>query len=89
MPAGSQIDGDDELMNCFCDMVVQRKAFSFISKRNQLSEILTISNLQHATSKTPLITTTYLRNCENIDRNVLLFLCCDSSMQERLRPWCM
>ena len=38
------------MMNCFCGMVGRRKTFRFISSRD-MSEILTITNLRHATSR--------------------------------------
>ena len=40
------------MMNCFCGMVDRRKAFRPYFQPGPLSEILTISNLRHAASRT-------------------------------------
>ena len=39
------------MMNSFCDMVDRQKAFSLISSKGPLSEILSIANLCHTVSK--------------------------------------
>ena len=44
-------DDDDVMINCFCGMAEQRKAFRIISSQDHLSEILTIANIRRAASR--------------------------------------
>ena len=52
------------MTNCFCGMIDRRKAFSLISSRNHLSEILTIANLRYSASLIRTCAETEFRLCE-------------------------
>ena len=51
------------MRNCFCGMVEQRRAFWFYFQPRSLSEILTIANLWHATSRIWTCTESEFRLC--------------------------
>ena len=51
------------MMNCFCEMVDRRKAFTTYFQLGPLSEILTIANLRHAASRVWTCTEIEFRLC--------------------------